>query len=385
MKKFLVILFLFFVFSAQSIAKDEINFIYINGSNTNDEKQKTWFFEGVGKFHPVLVKKILSDDFFSKRLTRENKLAISNEPDYLFWGDLTKYEIERLNKDINILKRTSPRLAQFTRRFISMCFHDAIWISKFPDMMPVLDMLQEKILQAHKRGDKVVLMGYSAGTFVTYQYFLTKLPVIDIKKMTKELNVSAQKEEFDKNPKRRNTCLDALFRADILTYNLTGGLVANPNDKILNQNLSKIDSYTDLYCAPDGVIKGVINYASPIALFYSDLADPKYKAAQISTLSYKYLIENNIFFMNVNFADDPLGIPVSRNLTYDETKEIAKLEIGQGGGFYYDKSDIASPRPFFLAHTSYWACAKKFSDTVVKAYREGYNYFWGNKEDQESL
>ena len=381
MKKFFVILFLFFVFSSQTSAKDEINFIYINGSNTNDEKQKIWFFEGVAKFHPVLVKKILSDDFFLKRLTRENKYVISNEPDYLFWGDLTKYEIERLNEDINILKRTSPRLAQFTRRFISMCFHDAIWISKFPNMMPVLDMLQEKILQAHKRGDKVVLMGYSAGTFVTYQYFLTKLPVIDIKKMTKELSVSGQKEEFDKNSKHKNTCLDALFRADILTYNLTGGLVANPDDKTLNRNLSEIDSYTDLYCAPDGVIKGVVNYASPIVLFYSDLADPKYKTAQISTLSYKYLIENDIFFMNVNFADDPLGIPVSRNLTYRETKEITKLEIARGGGFYYDKSDIASPRPFFLAHTSYWACAKKFSDTIVKAYKEGYNYFWGNDKE----
>lgn len=376
MRKFLLFILLFASLTNTCYAQGKINFIYINGSNTNDEKQKNWFFSGVEKFHPIFVKKILGDDFMSKNLAQEGKYTISNEPNYLFWGDLTKYEIERLNKDINILKRTSPRLAQFTRRFISMCFHDAIWISKFPNTMPVLDMLQEQILEADKNGDKVVLMGYSAGTFVTYQYFLTKLPVIEIKKIVEQLNVTGKQDEFDKSTKCKNTCLDALFRADILTYNLTGGLVANPNDNLLKQGLANIDNYTDKYCAPKDTIKGVVNYASPIALFYSDLADPKYKTEQISTLAYKYLIENNIFFLNVNYADDPLGIPVSKNLTFEETKNITNLPIAKGGGFYYDKSDIASPRPFFLAHTSYWATAKKFSDTIIKAYNEGYSYFY---------
>lgn len=376
MRKFLLFILLFASLTNTCYAQGKINFIYINGSNTNDEKQKNWFFSGVEKFHPIFVKKILGDDFMSKNLAQEGKYTISNEPNYLFWGDLTKYEIERLNKDINILKRTSPRLAQFTRRFISMCFHDAIWISKFPNMMPVLDILQEQILEADKNGDKVVLMGYSAGTFVTYQYFLTKLPVIEIKKIVEQLNVTGKQDEFDKSTKCKNTCLDALFRADILTYNLTGGLVANPNDILLKQGLANIDNYTDKYCAPKDTIKGVVNYASPIALFYSDLADPKYKTEQISTLAYKYLIENNIFFLNVNYADDPLGIPVSKNLTFEETKNITNLPIAKGGGFYYDKSDIASPRPFFLAHTSYWATAKKFSDTIIKAYNEGYSYFY---------
>lgn len=376
MRKFLLFILLFASLTNTCYAQGKINFIYINGSNTNDEKQRNWFFSGVEKFHPIFVKKILGDDFMSKNLAQEGKYTISNEPNYLFWGDLTKYEIERLNKDINILKRTSPRLAQFTRRFISMCFHDAIWISKFPNMMPVLDMLQEQILEADKNGDKVVLMGYSAGTFVTYQYFLTKLPVIEIKKIVEQLNVTGKQDEFDKSTKCKNTCLDVLFRADILTYNLTGGLVANPNDNLLKQGLANIDNYTDKYCAPKDTIKGVVNYASPIALFYSDLADPKYKTEQISTLAYKYLIENNIFFLNVNYADDPLGIPVSKNLTFEETKNITNLPIAKGGGFYYDKSDIASPRPFFLAHTSYWATAKKFSDTIIKAYNEGYRYFY---------
>ena len=176
-----------------------------------------------------------------------------------------------------------------------MCFHDAIWISKFQNMMPVLDMLHNQVLDAYEKNNKVVILGYSAGTFVTYQYFLVKLPVIDIEKMVNELDISGAKKELKDANKYQNTCLDALFRADILTYNMTGGLVVNSNQNLLENNLAQIDTYTQKYCAPDGVIKGVINYASPIPLFYSDLWDDKYKISQINTLSYKYLIENDIF------------------------------------------------------------------------------------------
>lgn len=376
MKKFLCTLLMAFLCINCACAKDNINFIYINGSNTNDEKSKEWFFSGVQKFHPQLKKKMEGDSFVKEKLLQNDKYTIAAEPSYLFWGDLSKNEIEILNEDINILKRTSPKIAQFTRRFIAMCFHDAIWISKFPNMMPVLDMLHAQILESYKNGDPVILMGYSAGTFVTYQYFLVKLPVIDIEKITKDLHVSGQEEKFAKNIESKDTCLDALFRAEILTYNMTGGLVANPNNKILGQRLSQIDDYTRAYCMPDGAVKGVINYASPVALFYSDISDPKYKIAQMRTLTYKYLIESGIFYLSVNYADDPLGIPVARNLTISDTKETLESQIKPGGGFYYDKSDIASPKPFFAAHTSYWDTARTFSSAIVKAYKEGYNHFY---------
>lgn len=319
----------------------------------------------------------------SKKMLGDCQSDFTEEPKYVFWGDLSKEQIKRLNDDINILKSVSPKLAQFTRKFISACFHDAIWISKFPNMLPVLDMLHAQVLESHKNGNKVVLLGYSAGTFVTYQYFLIKLPVIEIDKMVKELNVKGEDEAFSDTENFKNTCLDALFRADILTYNLSGGLVANPNNEILAQNLSKINEYTDTYCAPKNTIAGVINYASPIALFYSGISDAKYQIEQINTLSYKYIIENNIFYLTVNYADDPLGIPNAKNLTLDETKQITQMPIKAGGGFYYDKSDVASPKPFFAAHTSYWATAKKFSDTIISAYREGYKYFYTANEGQD--
>ena len=34
---------------------------------------------------------------------------------------------------------------------------------------------------------------------------------------------------------------------------------------------------------------------------------------------------NNIFFLTVNFADDPIGFPVSRNYTADELQNMNSL------------------------------------------------------------
>ena len=93
MKKAVLFILLFFMCANCAFSQNEVNFIYINGSNTNDEKNKLWFFNGVEKFHTVLVKKINSDPFMSKKLTQDGCYCLANEPSYLFWGDLTKYQI----------------------------------------------------------------------------------------------------------------------------------------------------------------------------------------------------------------------------------------------------------------------------------------------------
>lgn len=378
MKKFFGILLSLFIFTNCALAQNEVNFIYINGSNTNTQKSKDWFYNGVAKFHPKLKTQLEYSDFFQTKMLNSGKYKISSNPAYLFWGDMSKNELEVLKEDIGILSGISPRVAQFVREFIADCFHDAIWISKFQNMMPVLDLLHAQIQENHKRGDKVVLMGYSAGTFVNYQYFLTRMPVIDIDTMVENLEIST-KTEIKETFEYKDTCLDALFRAEILTYNMIGRLVANSNKMDLDKNLSKIDEYTKNYCAPDGVILGLVNYASPIPLFYSEFLSESYKISDIKTLLGKYLIENNMFYLTVNFADDPLGIPSSKNVTFKQINETIKKDIQPNGGFFYEKSDVASPMPFFGAHTSYWKCAKKFAKAITMAYEQGYKFFYSNE------
>ena len=61
MKKILLIITLLLTFNA-AYAQENLSFIYINGSNNNDQKMKNWYENGVKKLHPVLRKKFLNDD-----------------------------------------------------------------------------------------------------------------------------------------------------------------------------------------------------------------------------------------------------------------------------------------------------------------------------------
>ena len=86
---------------------------------------------------------------------------------------------------------------------------------------------------------------------------------------------------------------------------------------------------------------------------------------------------NNVFWITVNFADDPLGYPLTKNLTPEEIKQLHDVNFDENGrGFFHDKSDTKSPATFLGAHTSYWRSAKKFSKAVVKAYEDGYKNFY---------
>ncbi len=371
----IVCVFLLLSFANLSVfAQDEITFIYLNGSNNNDEKAKEWFYDGIKKFHPYLKKNFEEDEFAKVKLLDNGKYTIKNTPEILYWGDLSKSEIKALNEDLDWLKFKSPKAAQFVRQYIAKCLHDAIWISKFPSMYPLLNMLHSKVLEEYKKGNKTVLLGYSAGTFVTQQYYLIKLPVINFDEL-QTLSGKNAEIDFIKSKNIEPTCLDALFRASLLTYDILGGLVVNPNPDIFKKGTEQLNNYTKEYCAPNDSVAGVINYASPIVLFYSEFNDPKYRLTELGALTYKYVVENDMFWLTVNYSDDPLGFPTTKNVTIEEVEEKTGLNISPQKGFFYDKSDTSSRRTFLLAHTSYWATSKRYSKLVVKAFKEGYMYF----------
>ena len=84
-----------------------------------------------------------------------------------------------------------------------------------------------------------------------------------------------------------------------------------------------------------------------------------------------------MFTITVNFSDDPLGYPLTKNVTPDELKNMYDFEFADSGkGFMYDKSNVKSPSTFLGAHTSYWKHSKKFSKAVRDAYIEGYKNFY---------
>ena len=180
MKKILLILLLLLGLNS-AYAVNELSFIYINGSNNNDEKMKNWYENGVHKLHPVLRKKFLKNTSIKKYYKGFNdKISIKETPVIFFWGDKSKQDLDFVKKQLNISKAISSSGAYLARSLIAQYLHDAIWVQKTHNMIPILDELNASVKKEAEAGNDVVLYGYSAGTFVTYEYLFNKLPYINL-------------------------------------------------------------------------------------------------------------------------------------------------------------------------------------------------------------
>lgn len=373
MKKILLTILALLCLTPVSIAQDtNLTFLYINGSNNNDTKMRDWYINGVNKLHPVMKKKF-EKNIQIKKWTKDNKLVINETPQIFFWGYNSKTDLDFVKDRINISKAFSSFLAYEVRSLLTQFMHDAIWVQKTHNMLPILDDLNEEVKQQAANGQNIILYGYSAGTFVNYQYFLYKLPYINMEKLFTELKANEELITFAKENPQKNTCLSALSykKGNIGVITNTGHLVLNQDIKKLKENYLQMDEMTEKYCAPEGYIRGVVNFASPIPLFYSDMADPNYEINYYNKFMTKYVLENGIYFLTVNFREDPLGFPSSRNLTIPQLEERLGFTIENPTGVIYDNSSVWSKRSALLAHTSYWSARGTFAKSVVKSFVNG--------------
>ena len=85
MKKLLSLLLGLVISAGVVFADESLSFVYINGSNNNDVRMKTWYENGVRKLHPVLRKKFLKNREIKRyeKLSSEN-LIIKEDPVIFF-------------------------------------------------------------------------------------------------------------------------------------------------------------------------------------------------------------------------------------------------------------------------------------------------------------
>lgn len=357
---------------AYAQSEKEIQFIYINGSNNNDVKMKDWFFSGMNKMHPNMVNAFNSSAFINTHFLQKGKYEIIKTPQAFFWGDKSETEIKTLNSDLDLTKIFSPRLAQTVRRLIAHYLHDAIWVSHYRNMHPIINDLHKQVMENYENGREVVLFGYSAGAFVTYEYMFNKLPDINVSDYFSRTQISDDFKNFVKENKVNDTCIDALIASKMAVYSADDHLMPNLNEKELKTEYLKLNDYTCRECVPKDALRGIVNFASPLVLFYSDISNSDYPLTYYNKMLYKYLLENDMFWLTVNYSDDPLGYPTTRNISYDDLKEKINMEILPSRGFLFSKSDVKSRKTFLGAHTSYWDTSKKFSKAVVKAFEDGF-------------
>lgn len=387
MKKILCLfLGILFYFSGINLTKameapTGITFIYINGSNNlaynNRLKFKTAFEEDVKKMHPLIKKNFENDELINDVFLKNGEFVINPEPVTFYWGDRSLKVVETLDKDLKSAKQYSPKIAHQARSIFAHCLHDAVWVQKSQNMSNVLDDLHKIVLKETEKGNKVVLLGYSAGSFVTYQYYLNKSN--SIIPSTFSLGNNFEHKKYIDSISIKPTCFDALIKGDVIKYNSeTGKYSPISNLEVFKKNYSKLDDITSDVCFEGGTVKGVVGFASPMRLFYSDFVDSSTSINQISRLMAKSIVENDVFYLTVNYSNDPFGFSNSENFTLKhllENKEIVRENFKGGRGFIYNKSNNYVPRTFITAHLAYWDTPKRFAKAIVKAFNEGYTNF----------
>lgn len=386
MKKIILILLLLILGSSSTFAQDTqpVRFIYINGANNDTPQMKQWFFDGIGKLHTQMKKQFDNSDFVEEKFLQNGKRTVLSQPEIFFWGDEAAKNLQTVDAKLEITGMLSPKLAQSIRSFFGHCMHDAIWVQKSHNMQKIVRELHKQVLECDKRGEKVVLFGYSAGSFITYRYLFYKIPYMTVETMKKKMKLNEEQTKYVSDHKINPTCLDALTQVNLAYYTSEERLIPNANFAEFKKAYDSLNSVTNTACVPNNAVLGIVNYASPLVLFYSDFNDPTLEITEYNEDLFLTIKDNNMFWLTVNFSNDPLGYPLSRNLTDQEIEEIHNMSFKKDGrGFFHDKSDFRCPTICLTAHTSYWKYAKKFAKAVVKAYEEGYKNFY--PEDEENL
>ena len=176
----------------------------------------------------------------------------------------------------------------------------------------------------------------------------------------------------------------SLSAAFLLTGAVSFFFFPNKNLNVFEKNYSELDRYTQNACFEGGTVKGIVGFASPARLFYSDFISDKTSINNLSRLMAKSIIENDVFYLTVNYSNDPFGFSNSENFTLKKLQESMpniSSEFKNTKGFIYNKSDNYVPRTFITAHLAYWQTPKRFAKAIVKAFKEGYPHFYALNEN----
>lgn len=374
MKKILLAIFLAIIIQANCYAQNEITFLYINGSNNNDKKMERWYENGVKKLHPYMKNAFERNTFTQKYFLKDGQYSIGKDPAIFFWGYKSHEDLSFVEKNLAISKSFSTWCAYQIRYLLTCYLHDAIWVQKYHNMAPILNDLHQMVKTEAQKKNKVVLYGYSAGSFITYEYLQTRLPYIKVSDFINKVSLTDDEKLFTSKYPMKDTCMAALGDSKLAIFSITGHIIPNPNPDLFKRGYLQLDRSTDSVCIPDHSVKGIVNFASPLVLFFSDLSDPNFELTYYNRLLFKYIIENDMFWLTVNYRSDPLGFPGGKNLTIEEIENAANIDIIPHSGFIYDQSDTWSRNSALATHTSYWATRRIFSQAVVRAYVNGYKH-----------
>lgn len=372
MRKIFLAVFLFLALHSSVLAQTGVSFVYVNGSNIYNPKISKWYKKGVERFHPYMKKLFELDSFANKHLLKCGQYFIEKEPVTFYWGDNDHDDFASVNKHTKAPKGLLAWIACQIRLTVISVLHDVVWIQKHDNMACVLDDLHETIKAEAQKCNKILLFGYSSGSFVTYEYLFTRIPYINVADFFHCVDIPKEHREFVEQHPMKNTCMAALAR-ELDDFSANGHIIINKDFNSFKKGYMHLDEQTDTVCIPDNAVIGMINMASPLVLFHSDMSASDFKLTYYNRLFFKYLFENDMFWLTVNYREDPLTFPAGKNLTIKELEDLTDLKIAPCGGFIYDQSD-ARGGIMAITHLYYLSRRKTLAKAIIKAYMKGYSH-----------
>ena len=361
-----------------------IDIIYIHGAyETRDA-----FNNSVRNVHDDMVKQFQNDPFMYKNLLDNGNKKIGEKEIIFFWADQTEENQKILDKALAYVKNVGSFISRFGRETLSHLLHDAIWISKPVNYTPLLNDLLKVVKEEYSKGNEVILYGYSAGSLLASEYLTQKMPIIDLNEIKNAADDDSYMNRYFaqtvKKHKFKPTCLDALKESKLVFYTDNDEFVANPDISFLKREFPNLDTYTDKYCSPQGALKGIVVFGAPLTIFDSSAPKEGSSSNQLMQLAMKYLVENNVFFLVVNYENDFIGMPLAGKPTLNDLQNSQNLgDVTPNGGFLYDATGVKCWTNVFSSHMAYWSNGKRFAKSIVKAYNDGYKYFYSIPDTTE--
>jgi hypothetical protein len=273
-------------------------------------------------------------------------------------------------------------LAAKVQNNLASMLQDLFWLINARNQVEINDSLNHFIREQVPAGNKVVLYGYSGGAIIDFNYLLSQLPYIDLypsAKANKTLPTEVVEQLNDREI--RHTCLQAVLDNQLGQFDHQAQLTLFPNDsewtsqenqiRYLNELLPALKKANQSTCLPADRLKGVVTFGSPIAA----LTARSLNASQgnLYLQLSRFLVEHNIFWVNLNRLNDPLGYSLPVSAIEDQLLRQYQLNLyGKDRGFIYSNILFQNRVFFYNAHLWYLKNSQLFSKAIVNNLKSGY-------------